>query len=221
MNGWLELKIQVMSEQPKKPSRWFVSVACLVAVVWWAPVAVLAENSEPRDPREYFFTPTFGDLPEEMAEAVEGGKQGMLLFFEAEGCPYCLYMLRNVFNQQTVQDWYRKRFVSIAVDIHGDVELKDFDGITLPSKVFSDQRRVFLTPAVSFINPRGEEIYRHTGTIRTPEEFLLLGEYIEEGHYDDIEFRTFAEQRGWVPEAGRSTPAAVTDHSADRRDGLR
>ena len=35
------------------------------------------------------------------------------------------------------------------------------------------------------------EIYRHFGMIKTPEEFLLLGEYIEGKHYYDTEYRVF------------------------------
>ena len=160
----------------------------------------LAESDKERDPREYFFTQTFGDLPEEMKAAKNQGKKGMLLFFEAEGCPYCRYMLQKVFNQKEVQDWYRERFLSIAVDIHGDVELKDFDGITLPSKVFSAQRRVVMTPVVSFIDLNGIEIYRHLGMVKTPEEFLVMGEYIAGGHYFDLEFRTFAKKQGLLGE---------------------
>jgi thioredoxin-related protein len=158
--------------------------------------AALAGEQETRDAKEFFFTPTFGDLPEEMQVARDEGKLGMLLFFEAESCPYCVYMLRKVLNQKSVQDWYRERFVNIAVDIHGDVEFRDFDGITLPSKVFADHRRIYLTPVVSFLNLDGTEIYRHLGMIKTPEEFLILGEYIEGQHYFDTEYELFARKRG-------------------------
>jgi hypothetical protein len=139
--------------------------------------ALCAAEADKRDPREYFFTQTFGDLPEEMQLAREDGKRGMLLFFE-------------------LQDWYRERFVNIAVDIHGDVELKDFDGITLPSKIFAEHRRIYITPVISFLDLDGLEIYRHLGMVKTPEEFMLLGEYIEGKHYFDTEYEVFATQRG-------------------------
>jgi len=157
---------------------------------------LLAVETEVRDPREYFFTQSFGDLPEELQTAKAQGKQGILLFFEAEGCPYCRAMLKRVFNQKQVQDWYRERFLSIAIDIHGDVEIKDFDGIALPSKVFSEHRRVFMTPLVSFINLDGVEVYRHLGMVKTPEEFLMMGEYIAGKHYFDTEFKVFAQRQG-------------------------
>ena len=155
-----------------------------------------AADAEKRDPREHFFIQTFGDLPEEMELAREEGRLGMLLFFESENCSYCRRMLDEVLSDRRVQDWYRERFVNIAVDIHGDVELKDFDGITLPSKVFAEHRRIFLTPVVSFLDLDGREIYRHLGMVTTPEEFMLLGEYIEGRHYFDTEYEAFAETRG-------------------------
>jgi len=158
--------------------------------------ALCAAEADKRDPREYFFTQTFGDLPEEMQLAREDGKRGMLLFFESENCSYCQYMLNKVLSDSRVQDWYRERFVNIAVDIHGDIELKDFDGITLPSKVFAEHRRIFLTPVISFLDLNGVEIYRHLGMVKTPEEFMLLGEYIEGKHYFDTEYEVFAEQHG-------------------------
>ena len=171
--------------------KWF-AIVLLLSV----SASVIATNEEIRDPRKFFFTQSFGDLPEELQVAKEQGKQGMLLFFEAEGCPYCLGMLKQVFSQKQVQDWYQERFLSIAVDIHGDVELKDFDGITLPSKVFAQQRKVYMTPLLSFIDLDGNEIYRHLGMVKSPEVFLVMGEYIAGGHYFDKEFKVYAAMRG-------------------------
>ena len=183
--------------------------AALAAMLLALPVLSLASDSVTRDARAHFFTQTFGDLREELQVARDSGRLGMLLFFEAE---YCQHMIRRVFSQKSVQDWYGERFVSIAVDIHGDVELTDFDGITLPSKVFSDHREVFYTPVIAFIDLEGNEIYRYPGMIRTPEEFLQLGEYIEGKHYYLMEYRTFAERRGIeAPEGRLVTPGGESE----------
>lgn len=158
--------------------------------------SIVATDEGFRDPQENFFTQSFMDLPEEMKTARDQHKLGILLFFEADGCSYCAAMLKNVLSQKRVQDWYRQRFLSIAVNIHGDLEIKDFDQITLPEKVFAEHRRVFFTPTLSFIDLEGAEIYRHTGMVKTPDEFLVMGEYIEGKHYFDKEFKTYASERG-------------------------
>ena len=159
-------------------------------------VGAIASEGDMRDPRMFFFAQSFGDLPEELQVAKDQGKQGLLLFFEAEGCPYCLGMLKRVFSQKHVQDWYQERFLSIAIDIHGDVEIKDFDGITLPSKVFAQHRQVYMTPLMAFIDLDGNEIYRHLGMVKSPEEFLMMGEYIGGGHYFNTEFKVYAAKQG-------------------------
>jgi thioredoxin-related protein len=170
-----------------------------------------ADVPDTRDPDAYFFTLTFGDLREEAQQAREDGKLGLLLFFKADACSYCQHMLQKVLNRPAVQDWYRERFTAIAVDIHGDVELTDFDGITLPSKVFSDHRQVFATPVIAFIDFDGNEIYRHLGMVRTPEEMLMIGEYIEGKHYYDTEYRTFAREHGMQTGGIRATPGGETE----------
>jgi thioredoxin-related protein len=181
------------SEKQRYPYRWWTLILLLSLLI---VSDLLAVEEELRDPREYFFTQSFGDMPEELQTAKAEGKHGILLFFEAEGCPYCRAMLKRVLSQKMVQDWYRERFLSIAIDIHGDVEIKDFDGITLPSKVFAEHRRVFMTPLVSFIDLNGDEIYRNVGMVKTPEEFLMIGKYITGKHYFDTEFEVFASRQG-------------------------
>jgi len=171
---------------------------CIAATMLQEQVAA----AETRDPREFFFAQSFGDLPEELAEAREAGKLGLVLFFEQEGCPYCERMLQTILNQPGVQDWYRERFVSIAVDINGDVELRDVDGITLPSKVFAEHRRVKTTPTISFIDLGGAEIYRRVTMVSGPAEFMLMGQYIADGRYTDTAWKDYAGQH---PEVVDST----------------
>jgi len=156
----------------------------------------LAADSDFSDPRASFFIQSFGDLPEELKAARAQGKHGILLFFEADGCRYCAAMLKGVLGQRLVQDWYRDKFVSIAIDIHGDLEITDVDGVTLPEKMIAEQRRVFMTPTVSFIGLDGAEVYRHVGLVKTADEFLAMGEYVAGKHYFDTEFPAYANAHG-------------------------
>jgi thioredoxin-related protein len=171
------------------------SMVLLIALALVLVIPTLARSETaagPRDPREFFFAQSFGDLPDELDEARQAGKQGLMLFFEQQGCPYCERMLKTIFNQPEVQDWYRERFVSIAVDINGDVELRDVDGITLPSKVFAEHRRVKTTPTISFIDLSGAEVYRRTSMVSGVAEFMMMGHYIAEGRYTDTSWKDYA-----------------------------
>jgi len=155
------------------------------------------ESTDTREPREFFFAQTFGDLPEELEEAKKSGKSGLLLFYEQEGCPYCSRMMQTVFNQRRVQDWYAEHFLSITIDIRGDVELRDVDGITLPSKVFAQHRKIKLSPVISFLDLNGVEIFRKSGMVSNPEEFLLMGRYITEGRFTDTVFADYLAEKGF------------------------
>lgn len=184
----------------------------LVAVAVFASAAVAAPSeaaSETRDPREFFFSQTFGDLPDELAEARQVGKKGLLLFFEQEGCPYCERMMKTILNQPSVQDWYRERFVSIAVDINGDVELRDVDGVTLPSKVFAEHRLVKTTPTLLFLDLSGAEVYRRVTMASGPDEFMLMGQYVADRRYVDTAWRDYAAEHPDVVDS--STVPQVLD----------
>ena len=187
--------------------RWLL-IATLA--LWLAGVGTVTADSSERNPREYFFSQSFGDLQEELEDARNSGKLGLLLFFEQEGCPYCERMMQTILNQAAVQDWYRERFVIIAVDINGAVPITDVDGITLPSKVFADHRRVKTTPTLSFLDINGSEIYRRTKMVESAEEFLQIGRYVSEGYYTDTTWDVFESGQNAV-EPEPPTPEMVKD----------
>lgn len=157
----------------------------------------LALAEEPRDPLEHFFNQSFGDFPEELARAREEGKKGILLFFEMDECPFCHRMKQTVLNQPRVQDFYRERFLSFVVDVGGDLEIIDFNGEHMSEKDFAfKQNRVRATPVFQFYNLEGEPVARFTGATSGVDEFLWLGEYVSEGHYQDMPFTRYKRERG-------------------------
>ncbi len=146
----------------------------------------------PRDPYLHFFNETFGDFSEELQTARDEGKKGVLLFFEMDECPFCHYMKGNVLNQVAVQEYYRKNFLLFAVDIEGDVEIVDFNGEHMSQKDFAFKKnRVRATPVIAFYDLSGERIHRHTGKTSGVKEFMLMGEYVAEGHYEKLSFTRY------------------------------
>ena len=155
-------------------------------------LSALADEPDPLGP---FFYNTFGDLSEDLENAYEEGKIGLLLFFEQPGCSYCERMRAGVFNDPVVQEWFKARFLAIAVNIRSEVELTDFDGITLPSREFAEHRRVYATPVLSFIAQDGTEVFRRSREITSSEELLLIGEYVASKAYYDTTFDAYATSR--------------------------
>lgn len=173
--------------------RLFFTALLLLALLPAGPQALAAAG---RDPATHFFDETWGDLQEELAIAREEGKQGILLFFELDECPFCHRMKRSVLNQPEVQAYFRKHFRIFTIDIEGDVELVDFQGNTTTQKDFSFKaNRVRATPVMVFYDLDGKEIMRYTGATSGVQEFLWLGQFVVEGHYENMRFTRYKRQQ--------------------------
>jgi len=174
-------------------TRWMLAAALLVSQVAWA-----AETRE----SGAFFDETFGDFQDELANAREEGKTGILLMFEMDDCPFCHRMKREVLNRADVQDYYHEHFLVFSVDTEGDLEITDFAGETTTQKDFAlKQFRVRATPVFQFVDLDGQPIKRgrFTGATRDAAEFLALGEYVVGGHYADDSFTVYKRSRTSSP----------------------
>ncbi|SCZ62864.1 thioredoxin family protein [Thiohalomonas denitrificans] len=166
-----------------------------VFVLLWGLVGPTYAAGE-RDPYQYFFNETFGDFTEELQLAKDQGKQGILLFFEMDECPFCHWMKDHVLNRADVQEYYRENFLSFPVDIEGEIEITSFSGEPMTQKDFAFKKhRVRATPVFAFFDLEGERIHRFTGRTRDSEEFMLLGRYVAEGHYHETSFTRFKRQQ--------------------------
>jgi thioredoxin-related protein len=150
--------------------------------------------AEVRDPQSYFFMSKMGDFKEELATARQEGKQGVLIMFEMEDCPWCARMKGTVLNQSEVQDWYRKHFLIYALDVKGGTDMTDFQGNATTEKAFALANRARATPTFLFFDLDGKLITRFTGATQTPEEFMLLGRYVVEGVYKTLPFNVYKRQ---------------------------
>ncbi len=168
-------------------------------------VSFAAGAAAPRDPEEFFFDQTLGDLQEELETARAEGKRGILLFFEQEECPFCYRMKTTIFNQPEVQDFFRERFLILSMDIESDVEMTDFQGRpTTPKKFFRVvARNRGATPVLAFFDLDGNLVVRYTGATAGVEEFLWLGEYAAEGIYRQMSFPRYKRERRRQARASR------------------
>ena len=149
-----------------------------------------------RDPYKYFFDETWGDFPEELNNARDQGKKGILIFFEMDECPFCHRMKETVLNQPEVQAYFKKHFINISVDIEGDLEITDFKGEHMKQKDFAFKiNRVRATPVFAFYDLDGERIVRFTGATNGVEEFMWLGEYVVSGEYKNMPFTKYKREK--------------------------
>lgn len=171
--------------------QWFVWLTLGLALC----LPLNSSFAESRDPYKYFFNETWGDFHEELANAKQQGKKGILVFFEMDECPFCRWMKANVLDQSDVQAYFREQFLNFPLDIEGDIEITDFSGNARTQKDFATKEiRVRATPVIGFFDLDGKLITRFTGRTADTEEFMLLGKYVAEGHYKDGPFLKFKKQ---------------------------
>ncbi|MET0089393.1 MAG: thioredoxin family protein [Candidatus Thiodiazotropha sp.] len=136
-------------------------------------------NAATRDPGSYFFDQFLGNFKDELQMARDEGKQGILIMFEMDECPFCHRMKTRVLNQVEVQDYFKEHFLIYAVDVEGDVEITDFQGQAMKEKDFAfKQFKVRATPVFGFFDLDGKLITKFTGATNDAREFLWLGEFV-------------------------------------------
>ena len=152
----------------------------------------VASAQLPKDPYKFFFNETWSDFKEELSNAKQQGKKGIMFFFEMDECPYCHYMKKNVLNQPDIQAYFRENFLMFPIDIEGDVEIVNLKGQTTKQKDFAfREHRVRATPVFMFYELDGKKMHRHTGKTSGPEEFKLMGEYLVKGIYKEMSFTRY------------------------------
>jgi thioredoxin-related protein len=93
---------------------------------------------------------TFKDLREDLAEANAEGKR-LVLFFEQRGCIYCTKMHEDVYSDPSISDYIGENFFAVQLNLHGDIEVTDFDGEVLSEKEMAQKWRVLFTPNIVFL----------------------------------------------------------------------
>lgn len=99
---------------------------------------------------------TFKDLSEDLAEANDEGKR-LLIMFEQRGCVYCTKMHEEVFPDPEVEAMLRDNYFVVQLNLHGDIEVTDFDGETLSEKDMARKWGILFTPTLMYLPEEVEE----------------------------------------------------------------
>jgi thioredoxin-related protein len=109
-----------------------------------------------------WFTETFLDFREDVAQAARERKRLMVLF-EQNGCPYCKELILTNFSQKAIADKARKNFLAISLNIWGDREATWTDGRKFTEKRLAAFLKIQFTPTLVFFDERGGIVARLNG----------------------------------------------------------
>ncbi len=133
--------------------------AALLIASLLSPAHAFAAEGTPLPP---WFTETFLDIREDVADAAREGKR-LMLFFEQDGCPYCRELVQVNFSQKAIADKARAGLASVAINIWGDREVTWTDGRKMSEKQLAALLKVQFTPTLLFFDEQAKVVARING----------------------------------------------------------
>jgi thioredoxin-related protein len=134
-----------------------------------------------------WFKKSFLDLPDDLNEAVEIEKQGIIVYFGQKRCAYCKMLLEVNFGLSDITAYTRQHFDVIPIDIWSTEEVTTLQGEVLTQREFSLQEKTNFTPSLIFYDNEGREALRLRGYY-PPYQFRAALEYVADGHYQRESF---------------------------------
>jgi len=123
-----------------------------------------------------WFSETFLDFREDVADAAGAGKR-LMVYFGQDGCPYCKELIQTNFSQKALADKTHRHFTAIALNIWGDREVTWTDGRKFSEKQFAAFLKVQFTPTLLFFDERGKVVARLNGYY-PPHRFDAVLDYV-------------------------------------------
>ena len=127
----------------------------LCAVMIAVPV-IAAELGDDGLHKTDWMRDTFKDLREDLADANAEGKR-LVVMVEQRGCIYCTKMHKEVFPRDEIASFIRDNFFVVQLNLHGDLEVTDFDGEVLSEKQAARKWGLLFTPSILFLPEEVEE----------------------------------------------------------------
>jgi thioredoxin-related protein len=156
-----------------------------------------------------WFSDTFLDLKEDLAEAASSGRR-LVIFWEQRGCPYCRELHRVNLADGDIVAYIRTNFLALQLNLFGSREMTDFDGAKMEERQLAGRWRVNFTPTLCFFPATVTELEGKSGG--DAEVWRLLG------YWKPFHFRsTFV----YVKEEGYKSQPNFQRWLADYADRLR
>ncbi|WJW75989.1 thioredoxin fold domain-containing protein [Thiohalobacter sp. IOR34] len=137
-----------------------------------------------------WFKLSFLDFRDDVLEAMEAGKRGLIIYFGQKDCAYCKALLEKDFGKPDIAAYTRRYFDVVAVDIHGDRSVVDIEGREATEREFAARYGINFTPTLVFYDVGAKEVFRLQG-FYPPYKFRAALEYVADAHYLEESFRDY------------------------------
>lgn len=134
-----------------------------------------------------WFKMSFLELKDDLSDARENKKKGLIIYFGQKRCPYCKALLERDWGKKDIINYTRKNFDVIAINIRGQKSVIDLNGKNWTERSYSVAQKTNFTPSLIFYDLQGREALRLRG-YRPPYQFRAALEYAADAHYLEESF---------------------------------
>ena len=129
-----------------------------------------------------WFKESFLDLQDDLREAVDAGKAGILVYFGQQRCAYCKKLMDTGFSEPDIVEYIRRHFDVIAIDIWSPEEVTLPDGRSMSQRDYAIALDTNFTPSLVFYDENGRIALRLRGYY-PPYQLRAALEYVADDHY--------------------------------------
>jgi thioredoxin-related protein len=140
-----------------------------------------------------WFKLSLGDLGDDLDEAKQAGKQGIITYFGQKRCAYCEQFFNTSLADTDIKNYLQKHYDLIAFDIWGIDDIIDTDGAKYTERELSVHYKTNFTPSLVFYDAEGTPVFRLRGYY-PPYKFRAALQYVAEGFYKKETFAQYFER---------------------------
>ena len=168
-----------------------------------------------------WFKASFNDLQEDLADTLDSGKRGLIVYFGQKYCPYCEAIMEENLTRPDLVTYLRTHFDVIALNTQSVEEFTDLDGEVTTVRDFAIRQRTHFTPSLLFYTEGGRLALKLVGYYPQYKMRAAL-EYVADGHYQEMRFARYLEladppglfdDEVLIPDALFSAPPYALDRS--------
>jgi len=177
-----------------------ILLAILFLLVWAGGAAMASDEDDPlvfddvplKEMVQHpdWFKDSFLDLQDDLREAVDNGKRGIIVYFGQKRCPYCRQLMEINFKMPDIVKYTRDNFDVIAIDIWSPEEVTDPAGNTMSQRDYALKMGTNFTPSLVFYDKDGDIALRLRGYY-PPYQFRAALEYVAGEHYKRERFNVY------------------------------
>ncbi len=129
-----------------------------------------------------WFKQSFLDLDDDLQEAVDAGKKGLIVYFGQRRCAYCRMLMEVNFKTPDIVSYTQRHFDVVAIDIWSPEQVTTPDGRTMTEREFALELGTNFTPSLVFYDAQGRIALRLRGYY-PPYQFRAALEFAADDHY--------------------------------------